>query len=1474
MLPPLKPLVPMPFERFRSVISLHSTAKSLFVSLRPLLRVFFPITLTEVLTSNVHNRIKDVRRRARPTAPSGSASSSQPFAPFTSLDPNTVSATPTSQPAFAFGQSQSFPGAGSNPSQATQGASAPFAFGSGSGASSFNFNSFGSSSGASNPFANMNNGGPSQPPSGSGFGGFKGSLFNLPPGGNQAAPSTTGPFGTLQSNPTGGLFGGLGAATTTPASQSAPATAATTSSIFGQPSATTTAGPSTNIFGPSTPVKRSAFGQSSAFGGDTMQTSPDTSTNGAASSVFGVSTNFGGGGAQLFGAGNKTETKPTFSAPAQPVFGTKTAGPSTPSTSLFGAPSSTSQATSVTTTAPAVTTPAATTSAATAATSTLFGNTTPAKAEALVQNPFQASNLFAGTPKATEVKKEAEQKPAESAQAKTPFQFAPSTPSGTSLFSKSASAAPAATSGGLFGTKPAFGTPQPASSASNLFGPKPAAPVDQDASKTAQGNPFSNLFASPATKPAENVPAQDKTQPIQNPFGSLFAPKPSPVAEGPKPSEPPKPATNPLFSASAPKPSNVISAQPPAIYSSVAGPNIQAPVAAHPPAKVNGAELTALSGPITKAPSLTQPAAPGMRFQDLQPQNLFANLDKDLKDDAELLYRVRTLNQAFKDQVTKLDPVTDDFDNLVMFYIRIRETMGAPACLGKRKAREEGSAVDTAVDGDAHTPKRIKPANGSLTAADTTGAKPSTQVSTLGQNGVAAASPAPDMTIAQSSITSTPSKLFGTPSQAPSTSKKRKSADDDDEVAAPSTSPQGKRVKESEESTTASIFAQSFSKSVTSDAGNENATNDVSKTPTSSLFKSSVSDPSKAPSGSTTPTSSPSKPLFSLSAAPKEIPATGSLFSSSASISKPTFSMSTGGGGGAAAPKNPFVLKPTENQTKDPSASTVAGIPKFGSGGATDFLAQFKKQAAETAAKEKAKRKAEDFDSEEEDEAEWERRDAEEQRKKRQEIEALAKNRPKFVPGMGFSFDESTETSTESKGTEQTSAPNASTSSVDTSVFDSKNASIKSNNIFGHLSATPSEAEDDNDGDDTEEASGDEKDDETKDPSFAPVSDGEGSRDVSQTPTPVSATSAALGGNEASVEVETPAKVTESAGAAAPAPSGGRSLFDRIQYNKDGKPKRHEDAKSSDGKDSPKPFSTLLSGSKFASSFNTPGSAAPSVFANTPASTTGSGSLFGSSVNTTGSLFGSPSPAFGSSTASGTTKPAGDNTWKVENPIKFADTITTSASSSKPELGSATPAAVQSKPFSTLFGGSSTASKPATGTPQQPLFGFGFGGPSQQAASALAPPTIASTAPSRSTTPGITSDTPADESAQGDAAEPLPQVDLARSNAGEEDEDLVLETRARGLKFESQEGWVSKGIGYLRILKHRTTSRSRVILRADPSGKVVLNAALLKAIEYKVSTNSVQFLVPQPTGAPEQWAIRVKKEEVDRLASAIEECKN
>ncbi|RHZ65825.1 RanBP1 domain protein [Aspergillus thermomutatus] len=1397
-----------------------------------------------------NRKIKDIRRRPRPstTAPGATGAT---FSPFNSIDPNTVSGSQPATNGFSFGQSQShsFPGASTNPSQPSQNGGSPFAFGSGgAGSSSFSFStSFGGSGSSANPFATLNTTAPSQPSDNSGFSGFKGSMFNVPPTGSSAPGQQSLPSGGLfgtgsqQTTAPGGIFG----STSTAAPSSQPVTTApSTGSIFGQSSATSTA-PSTNLFGQSTSDKPSPFGQSTAFGSDSMQTSPDPKANAAVSKpaifggstsqpAFGASTGFASpAGGSVFGGA----TPAAQQTPSKPLFGTKPTEQATPtSTPLFGA---TSQQPTTGATAPP--TPALT-SATTTTSSTLFGTAPLAKPATPFQNPFQSSNLFSGvsspsaTPKPAQ-EKEHEKKIGEAAPPKTGFQFSSST-TGGNLFSKSesAAAAPSTTSStGLF-QAPATGS---------LFAPKPAS-AETDKPKTPESNPFGSLFA-PKPSTATQPGPEQKPLPAAVPFGSLFSPKPSTPSEGAKVGEPAKPvASTPAFSSAASPSPGLFAPQSSSLSTTAAESKIQTPAstttASQGVFKVNGAAPASLTSP---AQPTTSAEPPAVRFaKSVQPKNLPPGLSEQQKKDVELVYRVRVLNQCFQREIAQLNPVTHDFDAIVLFYMQVREVMGAPIVLRPFKRK---TADDESADLEIQSAKKVKPFG-------TSGA-PATSSANI-------SSPSPKMNIGPSSITTTPSKLFDTNQSTPITNGKMA-----EEKAGAVVSVSRAENHSDNDSATASIFAQSFSKSKADDS---EATSAVSTKP-------ATPEANKPALFSTTPSASPAKPIFSSSTTTKENATSNSVFSQP--VSKPVFTSSTTS---VSTPvQNLFVPKPTGDKKTESPASAAPPIPKFGAGTGTNFFAQFKSLADKNAEKEKQKRKAEDFDSEEEDEAEWERKDAEQQRKKRKELEAQSRKRAKFVPGKGFVLEDESSDTTEPKKSAE-----ASTSTASASVFEAKrDTPVKANNIFGHLSATPSEVEEDNDADDTEEASaaGEDADEESKESSLVPASEDEGSRDAETSEADskaVSVSGAEFSANDSSDDGDFSKALTKSKQASSTSATGGKSLFDRVQYGQDGKPKRQTDEEPKN------PFSSLFSpSSKFSSSLTSPGMSTPNPFGSPSTPAPGQGdtaeskpasSILNPSVNTSGGLFTSVSASTGTSSSSifgqSSSKPAGDKTWKPDSPIKFADsTVTAPSTTGKPDSGFTAPSTDSSKPFSTLFGAPAAGAK-SSGSGQSAL-GFSFGGPSQQGSSFLAPSTLTSATGSRASTPGMTSDTGGEESVDGEAVESLPQVDLARSRAGEEDEDIVIETRARALKLKPGAGWDSQGVGYLRVLKNRNTSRSRIILRADPSGKVVLNAALLKDIKYTVNANSVQFLVPQAEGAPEQWAVRVKKEEVERLHSAIEKSK-
>ncbi|RAL07412.1 RanBP1 domain protein [Aspergillus homomorphus CBS 101889] len=1327
--------------------------------------------------------------RSRRQTPAGSSDASAPTfgGAFNPIDPNTVSSTMAgSQPpstGFTFGQNQSFPGANSTPSQSTQNGSTPFSFGTGgaggAGSSSFSFSSSFGGPQANNPFSSISTGStgstsqqpPQQPAA---FSGFQGSIFNAPSAGNQSAAQQQQSLpsgsifgaGSKQSN-TGGIFGASANTGSSTQNGTAP-----TANIFGQGS--TTSAPSNNIFGQTSASKPSIFGQSNPFGSDSMHISPDAKSVSSQKSSF-PSTSIGST------PSSPAPSKDDSSKDSKPLFGGAFTGATSsssesPAKFLFGAKPTEQTSTSPAplfggsasnqTTAASIT---STTAPAPAATTTpfssgLFGAAPSASPATPFKNPFQSSNLFSGVPSSTQ--KPSEEKKDEKTDEPKPAD----TPKNLFQFNSSTNATPS-----LFSVPASTSSPAPASSSTetsqppstgSLFAPKTTASSGQDKPQSAVPNPFGNLFA--ASKPAtpSKPESEQKPAPVANPFGNLFSPKP---AETPKSSESEKPVNPPaLFSspaAATPSPST------PSLFTpkSAAATPTAAPQSLF---KVNGDQQTTSSSQLNKSSD----------FEELESPKVAGDVGNGVKADVETLHRLRTLNECFKREVAKADPSSGSFDAILQFYMRVRDTIGLPVAT-KRKAAEDVNGVVS---------KKVK--TGTPIDVDTPATANSTPVA----------------------------KTFRAAQDASPSSKKRKSIDEGEANGTPNGTP--KRVNG--DSTTANIFAQSFSKSKTSES-------DDDLTNKQSLSKPSTPAP-KPSLFSATPATEPVKPQLSFSSSSTQGSTSTSLFSSSMSSAPPTSSASS-----EIAPKNPFVLKPSASQENGAISSSILAPPKFGTPASGNFFDQFKAQSEKDAAKEKAKRKAEDFDSEEEDEAEWERKDAEKQRKKQEEHAAQAKKRAKFVPGKGFVFEDAPEEPEKTEG--------ADSAKSGASVFDKQNKSAaQPSNIFGHLSATPSEAEDngDDEDNDTEEASnaGDDQEDAAKTVAS----------DIASSAAESPAPSSEDGDFAKALQKSKPTKTAD-------ATSGGRSLFDRVSYDDEGKPKRQADEEQKNS------VSTLFGASKFSSSLNTPtsftqnSSSESEKSASKPATT----NLFGS-ANTGSSIFSSAGSSPGAATPSIFSKPSGDNTWKPDSPIKFAASPSAS--------GSATPAASETpKPFSSLFGAPSSLAKSGSAS-TQPSAGFSFGNPSLQAPSVLNSSALASATPSRQSTPGVTSDTGAEESGDGDGAENLPQADL-RTGAGEEDEDVILENRARAMKH-NKSAWESQGVGFVRILKHRTTSRGRILIRADPSGNVVLNTYLVKAISYKAAGNSVQFMVPQAEGPPEMWALRVKtKDDAERLSKTMEENK-
>lgn len=119
------------------------------------------------------------------------------------------------------------------------------------------------------------------------------------------------------------------------------------------------------------------------------------------------------------------------------------------------------------------------------------------------------------------------------------------------------------------------------------------------------------------------------------------------------------------------------------------------------------------------------------------------------------------------------------------------------------------------------------------------------------------------------------------------------------------------------------------------------------------------------------------------------------------------------------------------------------------------------------------------------------------------------------------------------------------------------------------------------------------------------------------------------------------------------------------------------------------------------------------------------------------------------------------------------------------------------------------------------------------------------------------------------------------TNAGEEDEDCIYEVRSKGVKLvektadngNTQKIWETQGLGPLRVLVNRETKRARLLLRADPSGKAVLNTSISRQIEYKLQPGACSFPVPRADGGVDLWSVRFKKEFTAEVENAVKTAK-
>lgn len=642
---------------------------------------------------------------------------------------------------------------------------------------------------------------------------------------------------------------------------------------------------------------------------------------------------------------------------------------------------------------------------------------------------------------------------------------------------------------------------------------------------------------------------------------------------------------------------------------------------------------------------------------------------------------------------------------------------------------------------------------------------------------------------------------------------------------------------------------------------------------TSNIFKSIVDSPAKAGS---------EKKLKSLpSASEDDTP----RFNPFATLPLPASSESLKPAAPATSSTNIFSLKPTAPATSSnnifspkPASETNLFAPKATPGpspanvtdsktpapikpptftaGPVNFMAQFSQQASKSEEKLMEEAKADDMDSDD-DEAEWEATWREKRKAELKAIEELGRSKRATFTAGKFTFGQADKLDSPKMSTPGGSAsqekfggpaqqPSKSLfglSSAVQSSGDSLSSSVTGSrtptpgiagshtgsvldghvpgkpvsfaqNIFGHLSDADSGADgrkNGNEESDSGEETENEDDSENKDPSYQPGSEQSSSRtspeEVGQGIVPAKKPLFDSGASKTTGY----SGATPNSGTSTP----GGSLFDRITRDSSGNPVRHV---SSDEKENTQPSSTTNvanTTNPFARSFD-----------GTPA----------------------------------------DQTWKPNSPIKFgAPTVNvTAATPTKPaspfanlfgnsgSSGPSSSAGASPKPTSNLFAGLNASKPPSSGG-----VGFNFGSGLSTTTSSLLPSAAASATTSRATSPGGTTD--GDSAVEGDPdSEHHEQINLTTGGPGEEDEEVLHEIRAKALQWSSKE-WQTRGVGPLRVLKHKDTGAARILLRADPSGTIVLNKSLLAGVKYDINEKTIKFPAAGDTGKGlETWLLQLK----------------
>ncbi|XP_055374045.1 E3 SUMO-protein ligase RanBP2 [Condylostylus longicornis] len=122
---------------------------------------------------------------------------------------------------------------------------------------------------------------------------------------------------------------------------------------------------------------------------------------------------------------------------------------------------------------------------------------------------------------------------------------------------------------------------------------------------------------------------------------------------------------------------------------------------------------------------------------------------------------------------------------------------------------------------------------------------------------------------------------------------------------------------------------------------------------------------------------------------------------------------------------------------------------------------------------------------------------------------------------------------------------------------------------------------------------------------------------------------------------------------------------------------------------------------------------------------------------------------------------------------------------------------------------------------------------------------------------------------------PLVHLEKVETKTGEENEDVLYCHRAKLYRFVDKE-WKERGLGDVKILKHKLSNKLRVVMRREQIHKICLNHLLNSEVEYKAKDDKSWLFAVNDYSEGEiefmQCCIRFKTEDVAK--EFIEEIKN